>query len=502
MSASLLKTSLPVVVQRSVAFALGGTLLIAPLVGDSARAGTAPATAGSSALADPASTSTSTSNVKELGLDEALARAKKSSRSLLAERERLAQARTNLDQAWSVLFPVVTTQGKYTHNYKQADLDFGGLFRAAGLMTTSNIPPVTILRQEQLDASINATLPLLAPAAYPALNAVKSNVAASEATLEASETSILFAVAQAFYGCAVTDEVLLARRSSIEVAQATLTNAQTRFSAGTVTKVDVDRAELALLRAEQSEREAAEARRQAYRALTTLMGVSEGAGGAGPSDRATGSGDFKVRPPAPPSGTVPVAAPQPLTPGGLAETLQLRPEFRALELTSKSANLQADAYLWKWAPSLSAFAQARIGNYVGFTGDRYSWAVGAQLDWVLFDGGTRDAQRRLADAQAREASARAQVLSDSIRDDLANSRGQLVTKRSAQETASRQVALAQETLSLIRTQYEAGTATQIDLLQAQDGLVAAQEMLAQSHFDVAVSELALHRAEGSFPGKI
>ena len=39
----------------------------------------------------------------------------------------------------------------------------------------------------------------------------------------------------------------------------------------------------------------------------------------------------------------------------------------------------------------------------------------------------------------------------------------------------------------MRTQYEAGSVTQVDLLQAQDSLVAAQEALAQAHFDVAVA---------------
>ena len=65
----------------------------------------------------------------------------------------------------------------------------------------------------------------------------------------------------------------MARRSSIEVARATLKNAQTRLSAGTVTKVDVDRAELAVLRAEQMEREARHGREQAYRGLATLIQI-------------------------------------------------------------------------------------------------------------------------------------------------------------------------------------------------------------------------------------
>jgi outer membrane protein TolC len=53
----------------------------------------------------------------------------------------------------------------------------------------------------------------------------------------------------------------------------------------------------------------------------------------------------------------------------------------------------------------------------------------------------------------------------------------------------------------VRTQYEAGGADQIDLLQAQDGLVAAQETLAQAHFEVALADLTLRRAAGTFPGR-
>jgi outer membrane protein len=339
-----------------------------------------------------------------------------------------------------------------------------------------------VLKQEQLDGTINATMPLLAPAAYPALEAVKAGVRASEASFEASQASVLFSVAQAFYTAAISEEVLVARRSSIDVAHATLDNARTRFAAGSVTKVDVDRAELAALGAEQLEREARYGHDQAYRALATLIQLE---------------GAFRVQsPPAPAAGAA--GAPEERDP---EMALRLRPEFRALQLSVQSANAQRRAYGWRWAPTLSAFGAAHIGNYAGFTGDRYSWSVGAQLDWTLYDGGVRDAQRHLAAAQAAEAEARAALLRDNIRDDLANNRRFLETKQQALEAASRSVALALETLDLVRTQYEAGAVTQVDLLQAQDSLVASQEALAQAHFDVAVADLTLRRTAGIFPGK-
>jgi outer membrane protein TolC len=126
--------------------------------------------------------------------------------------------------------------------------------------------------------------------------------------------------------------------------------------------------------------------------------------------------------------------------------------------------------------------------------------LGAQLDWVLYDGGTRDAQRHLAAAQAAEAQARAQALRDDVRDDLADGREQLDTKQRALETAERSVALARETLALVRIQYQAGSVTQVDLLQAQDALAATQEAQAQARYEVALADLGLRRAAGTFPG--
>ena len=385
------------------------------------------------------------------------------------------RAQTNTEQAWAALFPIITAQGKYTHNYKNATLDFGELSRRGSPATPP--APVTILKQEQLDANISATMPLIAPAAYPALDAVKKGVRSSEANYEASESNVLLNVAQVFFLAAAADEVLVSRQSNIAVSRATLENAKTRFAAGTVTKVDVDRAELALVRAEQIARDAEYARQQSYRALATLM----------QDDVA-----FKVVPP-----EVPLKTPV----ESFDAALNRRPEFRALILTEESADATRRAYAWRWSPQLSGFAKANIGNYVGFTGDRYAWAVGLQLDWTIFDGGTRDAQRHQAAAQAAQAEAQSQVLADSIRDDLQNGRVYLETKRAALVASLRAVTLAQETLELVRSQYEAGTVTQVDLLQAQDNLVSAQEALAQARFDVSVADVNLRHAAGTFPGK-
>jgi outer membrane protein TolC len=414
--------------------------------------------------------------VRELTLEQALEMGRKRNRNLAVERARVVEARTTVEQAWAALVPTVSVQGKYTRN--NIAFPFSAPVTDAAGNPTGQIRHIVIQPLNQLDGVASAVAPIIAVPAYAALSSVKDNVGSAEANYEAAEDSILFSVAQTFYGAAGTDEVLVARRSNVDVARATLQNAQTRFDAGTVTKVDVDRAELSLVRAQQAELDARNVRDQTYRALATLIQLQ---------------GPFRVA--APPS---PVVGPREES---LDMALHLRPEFRAYELSVKSSEEQARAYGLRWFPTLSAFGNGRIFNYQNFAGQQHAWALGAQLDWVLYDGGTRDAQRHLADAQAREAEERAAVLRDSIGDDLTNGRSQLDTKGHAREAAERSVVLAKETLDLVRTQYEAGTATQIDLLQAQDNLIVSQEALAQARFDVAVADLTLRRAAGTFPGK-
>jgi outer membrane protein TolC len=423
--------------------------------------------------------------VRELTLDEALAMGRRANRTLVAEREHLQQAAINVDRAWTALFPNLAVQGKYTRNNREfsfpVTIPVPG--NPNGITKTLIIQPLN-----ELDGVASFTTPLLAPASYPAVRAVKLTEAAAEENYQTAIDNMLFGVAQTFHSAAVADEVLAARHSSIAVAQATLDSAKARFSAGTVTKVDVDRAELAVLRAEQADRDAQLARDETYRSLATLIQAP---------------GPFRVRPividappPAPsPSGSSGAAAPD------LGLALRLRPEFRALEASVESDRAQQRANALRWAPSLSAFGNVRLFNYDNFAAESHAWAIGAQLDWVLFDGGMRDSDRRLAASAAAEAWARAEVLRDTIRDDLENGRREIDTKTWARQTSERSVDLAKEALELVRVQYQAGTATQVDLLQAQDSLVAAEEALARAHYDLAIADLTLRRAAGNLPGK-
>jgi outer membrane protein TolC len=428
-----------------------------------------------------------TAGLPEMSFEAAIATARKSNRTIKVDRAQLAAAQTQTETAWSALLPTVSAQGKYTRNYVDVALGFpvpkldnmGNPVKDP----VTNMPETMIKKLElqplnQLDGVISATTPLLAPAAWAALKSVNANVASAESTFGAQEAELLVNVGEAFLAAAGTDELVEARRSSLNVARATLKDAQVRLAAGSVTKVDVDRAQFTVVRTEQQLREALTQRDRTYRSLATLLQMST---------------PFKV------STNFPTS-PMP-DPNDVQMALHLRPEFRALEESVRSAEEESNARAWLWAPTLSAFGNARKFNYDNFHFDRHSWAVGAQIDWLIFDGGARDAARHAANARASAAREQVAQFADKVRDDMANSSADLRTKQEGVQAAQTAVALSNESLDLIRTQYTAGTATQLDLLQAQDALIAAQVALVQARFDVAAADLTFRYYAGTFPPK-
>jgi outer membrane protein TolC len=415
-------------------------------------------------------------------------------------------ADASVEQARAALMPTVSVQGSYTHNYKEvdfnaADLEAPTFAVADSIRTTTNIagqaaaiqaaedqsraalasqPLVVITKDDALDGGVNASVPLIAPASWYALGAAHRGREATGANFQVTEASVLLSVAQAYFSAAGTDELVLARTDAVAVATETFDVAKARVAAELANQVESTRAETALVRAQQDLAEAQNTRDAAHRGLATLIGVKD---------------TLIVQP----------VKDLPAEPGALDGLVRdgesHRPELVAERANIASAEATAKASGWRWSPTLSAFANAHLSNYTGFSGDKYSWALGVELGWVAFDGGVRDAQRHLAEAQRRQAETRLELVADSVSDEVTNARGTLDTKRKGVGSAQRAVELGRETLRLVRAQYEAGTAKQLDVLQAQDVLVSAEVALAQAHFDVGLADLQLKRASGEFPGR-
>ena len=437
---------------------------------------------------------------RALTLDDALALARANNKDLKAAKTRIDQSAVGVRQALATLLPTVAVNGKYTHNYKEVTLDLGSINQgtlALADLIKQGVPqsgaaidafeaqvrkstpaPVVIQPSEQLDFAISATLPLVVPYGYSAYSANSKNVDAARANYAATEAQLLFQTAQNFFVAAGNDELVQTRRHAIEVSRKTLDNAKARLEAGVVNRVEVTRAQLAVLRAEQAALETEDARNRAYTSLRTLVQLPE-AFHVVPQNVETAPVDVKEL---------------------ARQALSLRPEFIAYQKTIDANSAFLTSTKWRWAPALSGFGNFRAFNYQGFAGDNFAWAIGLSLDWLLYDGGLRESQDMLYKAQKAENEWHFSQLKDTVLGDLENDRRALSTKRSALQTSVRSVELAKETLDLVRVQHDAGTATQLDVLTAQDQLIGSEVAVAQARFDLSLADLQLRRTAGTFPG--
>ena len=455
-------------------------------------------------------------NVRRLSLQEALDLTDSRSLDLAQARARLAQAETGPDAARAALLPTVAVQGKYTRNSYEIDIPqiafsstaltvgdalnsvAGDLY--AQLAKTPSVPaaealanyqstkagilqaaPIVITPVDQLDGSASVQVPLVVPWAWYQMRSANQTWAAAQAGYNVSRAQTMLQVAQYFYQAAGNDEIVAARHHAVDVARKTLNDAGARVEVGAGNQVDRARAQIAFDRAAQAAAEAEAQREQAYRTLSTAIGMTE-------VYQVQGEGPFDNRP-----------SPQTDL---IAMARKARPEFTQNAAQIAASEASSDAYLARWLPTVSAFGLGRIFNYGGFAGVDNAWSAGLQLDWSLYDGGTRDAARRQYAAVQSEATARLALLNLTIADDIANAVRNLEVKRSAVDTADRAVALSQQTLDLIRVQNEAGAISQLDLLSAQDVLVSSELTLAQARFDLALADITLQRQVGTFPRAI
>ena len=422
-----------------------------------------------------------------LTLDQALALGEKNNRDLLAARARLRGAHADVERALAALLPTVTAQGKFTYNYPEVSFDLGQILGASGAMSASAMgaaaAPATasgaiaLTPQTQLDGLIAANIPLLVPAAYPALAGARAGYRAQEKRLEVTAAQLLQSVATAYFAAAGAEELVSARRHAIEVSQKTADIARVRLAAGVINRVEVTRAELALLQARQRLLESQDTRAAAYRTLGTMLQL----------DAAT----LRVAP-------EPVSAPPPpAEPQLIADALQRRPEVASQQESLRAAHAQVRSTALRWAPTLSGFGNIRLTNATGFAGRADYYSLGLQLDWLIFDGFARDAQRHTAEAQQRDAELGLSQLRDTIADEVYNGRRTVLTRQKGLFTAQSAVQMAKDTLELVRVQYESGTSTQLDLLTAQDQLIVAEVGLAQARFDQSLAVINLRRLTGS-----
>ncbi len=399
-------------------------------------------------------------------LDEFLRGARTSSADNAEARAVRGQSRAEADAALGRALPRLSLRGAYTRNEFDTTLQLSGA--GGGPATTVTITPL-----DQLDGTATLDVPLVDLSSFARIAAARTSARASATQEAATQLRVQALVSQDYYQLVANAALVAASRRARDVAQMSLGIAEERYRAGTVALLDVDRARAEV---ERNVQQLASAELQVSlvaRALQSLTGISPELDGEVPL-----ADDLHEEPPLErfqaPDGEIPA----------LEAAIQSR----------VASDQQARAQRFSLVPSLSASLTERATNAKGLLGRDTYWQGVLGLSWS-FDlttvAGIR-AQEAAADAaRAREQRARLAARDDihrtwmSVRTNIARSR----SARVEAEVSARASKLAQD-------RYQVGSATQLDLLQAQRDAFSADAARIQADADLVNSRAQLRIAAG------
>jgi outer membrane protein TolC len=321
------------------------------------------------------------------------------------------------------------------------------------------------------------------------LSAFRAARLVKEEALLRYETAVadtLLATRLAYYDVLLAAQQIVVNEASVNLLGKELEDQQRRFDAGTVPRFNVLRAEVAVANARPALIRARNNHRIAKNTLSNLLGYNL---------------PREIWEDIPLQLTDKLEA-EPFhleLPAAIDRALEKRTELGAVR---KQEQLQRENLINARAgylPSLQAFAGYNAHNYQ-FSDDpgqdRHGWNVGAQVNWDIFDGMLTRGRVQQARAQHERSQADLEDTGRRIELEVRTAYSSFIEAREVLESQQKVQEEADEALRLARARAEAGTGTQLDVLDAETSLTQARTTQVLALHDYAAARARLDRAIG------
>jgi NodT family efflux transporter outer membrane factor (OMF) lipoprotein len=311
---------------------------------------------------------------------------------------------------------------------------------------------------------------------------IEANVAAAQASaadVENVRLSLQAELAADWFQLHGLDEQRQLLESTVADYEKALQITVNRHNQGVASGADVAESQTQLETARASAIDLGVARSQLEHAIAILTGKA-------PAGVTIASGPVRSVPPA-----VPVALP--------SELLERRPDIAAAERRVAAANADIGVATAAYFPTLSlnasgGFASTTLGSL--FSLPNRFWSLGPQLLATVFDGGRRRAGVAQAEANydATVAAYRESVLDafQAVEDNLAALR--ILADEAVQQNAATEA--AERSLALTRNRYQAGIATYLEVITAQNAAYVNERNAVDLRVRQMVASVNLIRALG------
>jgi multidrug efflux system outer membrane protein len=308
------------------------------------------------------------------------------------------------------------------------------------------------------------------------VEAARAELAASEASRDGVRLALAAQVAKSYFTLRSLDEQVELTRRTVSLRDDALALQRKRYQGGVISEFELRQleAEAAAVRAQlpplQRDREREEA------ALAVLLGRTP---------RAVFEDNVERRIAVDEAPTAAAVVPEGLP----SELLLRRPDLVEAEQRLVATHARIAVARAEMFPSISltgALGRESASFSDMFIGPSTLWSIGASLAQPIFAGGRL--QARTDAARAREAQALAQYRK-AIQTAFSEVRAALAAQNRARESYEAQslrAAALSETLRLARLRYQNGVASQLDVIDAERGLLDAQS--------ARIEALRAHRA--------
>jgi outer membrane protein TolC len=321
-------------------------------------------------------------------------------------------------------------------------------------------------------------------AAFRGASATKRQALAQYNTVVADT---LLAVRLAYYDVLLAGQQIVVNEASVKLLEKELDDQQRRFDAGTVPHFNVLRAEVAVANAKPALIHARSQYRITKNVLVNLLGYN--------LPRAvlenipmTLTDNFDV-------------APWNLAlPDAIQQALDRRTELKALreQITLQDINVVNAKSGYK--PTVAAFAGYNWMNNefsTDLSDELDGWVVGGQLSWDLFDGALTIGKVKQARALYAKSKTELTDRSRQVELNVRTAYSDFIEAREVLDSQAKVQEQAEESLREANARFDAGTGTQLDVLDAETSLTQARTTQVQAQHDYAAARARLERAIGA-----
>jgi len=396
---------------------------------------------------------------QDLTLHQAIQAAIAHSPELRAQEQEVEKASDQRMSALGQMGPKLGVSGKVLRWDAPTEMSLGieippAITQQLGLNFPSTMH---VMDQTTGDLSFSATQPLTPLYSLYSLYRLQGdNERAARAARDAKAQALAYRVAEAFFGILKLNKALETAHAARAQVEAHWKTAQAFFAQGYVQRDDVLRAEVALAKVE-------DAQRQVETALAVTRGALNLLVGRAMDEPTVPAGDF----PDPP---------EPFT-MSLAEALDRafanRPELVEMQHRIEMARAARHAAIGAMLPAIAA-----TFNWSRQWGNEFqrktSYFLGGVLQWNFWEWGAQFYQVRAAERDLARAEEGLRGLRDLVTLEVQRAYLEMQMRRDSIETARKAIQQAEESFRIATRKYEQRVATSMEVLDAESALTGAK----------------------------